>query len=213
MPHHVTIGSDRNVHSTMNSFTLHPFCPRRFEERPHDPTSTEVEVKQNVLVTSSSLKSSDQLSIGQVAARSGISISALHFYEREGLIFSVRTSGNQRRYARDVLRRLAFVRASQRAGIPLADIRDALNELPLRRTPKEPDWARVATRWLEVLGRQIGYLERIREDLWTCIGCGCLSFDRCALVNPDDLMATEGAGPRRLLPGTPRPEPVTLDHA
>lgn len=159
-------------------------------------------------VISSSLQSTDQLTIGQVATRSGISISALHFYEREGLISSVRTSGNQRRYARDVMRRLAFIKASQRAGIPLSDIREALDELPLQRTPKEPDWARVATRWLAVLGQQIEYLERIREDLWTCIGCGCLSFDRCQLVNPDDAMAAEGAGPRRLLPGTPRPEPV-----
>lgn len=152
------------------------------------------------------LKSTDQLTIGQVATRSGIAVSALHYYEREGLISSARTSGNQRRYARDVLRRLAFIRASQRAGIPLADIREALDELPQQRTPKEADWARVASRWLDVLGRQIDYLERIREDLGTCIGCGCLSFDRCALVNPDDAMAVEGAGPRRLLPGTPRPE-------
>lgn len=152
------------------------------------------------------LKSTDQLAIGEVAARSGIAVSALHYYEREGLISSTRTAGNQRRYARDVLRRLAFIRASQRAGIPLVDIREALDELPSQRTPKEADWARVASRWLDVLGRQIDYLERIREDLWTCIGCGCLSFDRCALVNPDDAMAVEGAGPRRLLPGTPRPE-------
>jgi MerR family redox-sensitive transcriptional activator SoxR len=153
-----------------------------------------------------SLTSLDQLTIGEVAARSGITVSALHFYEREGLIFSTRTAGNQRRYARDVLRRLAFIRASQRAGIPLVDIRVALDELPMQRTPKEADWARVAARWLVVLGEQIAYLERIRTDLWTCIGCGCLSFDRCALVNPDDEMATEGAGPRRLLPGTPRPD-------
>ncbi|MFZ9628577.1 MAG: redox-sensitive transcriptional activator SoxR [Ilumatobacteraceae bacterium] len=152
------------------------------------------------------LKSSDQLSIGQVAARSGITVSALHFYEREGLIASVRSAGNQRRYARDVLRRLAFIRASQRAGIPLATIKGALDELPLQRTPKEQDWARVATRWHEVLTQQIEYMERIRDDLWTCIGCGCLSFDRCALVNRDDAMAVEGPGPRRLLPGTPRPD-------
>ena len=155
---------------------------------------------------STSLQPSDQLTIGQVAARSGIAVSALHYYERSGLISSARTSGNQRRYSRDVLRRLAFIRASQRAGIPLVDIREALDELPQQRTPKEADWARVASRWLDVLGRQIDYLERIREDLWTCIGCGCLSFDRCALVNPDDAMAVEGAGPRRLLPGTPRPD-------
>lgn len=161
-------------------------------------------------MTSTSLKSTDLLTIGQVAARSGIAVSALHFYEREGLIFSIRSAGNQRRYARDVLRRLAFIRASQRAGIPLADIREALDELPLKRTPKEPDWAKVASRWLSVLSEQIDYLERIRDDLWTCIGCGCLSFDRCALVNPDDAMSVEGAGPRRLLPGTPRPEPAHL---
>lgn len=161
-------------------------------------------------MNSTGLKSTDLLSIGQVADRSGIAVSALHFYEREGLISSVRSSGNQRRFTRDVLRRLAFIRASQRAGIPLADIREALDELPLKRTPKEPDWARVASRWLGVLSQQIEYLERIREDLWTCIGCGCLSFDRCALVNPDDAMAVEGAGPRRLLPGTPRPEPVNV---
>lgn len=156
-------------------------------------------------MTSPTLSSTDPLSIGQVAQRSGLAVSALHFYEREGLISSVRTAGNQRRYARDVLRRLAFIKASQRAGIPLSDIRAALDELPLRRTPKEPDWAKVASRWLVVLGQQIEYLERIRDDLWTCIGCGCLSFDRCALVNPDDAMSAEGAGPRRLLPGTPRP--------
>ena len=162
---------------------------------------------------SPNLKSTDQLSIGQVAERSGLAVSALHFYEREGLIFSVRTRGNQRRYARDVLRRLAFIRASQRAGIPLADIRGALDELPLGRTPKEADWARVAARWIDVLGQQIEYLQRIREDLWTCIGCGCLSFDRCALLNPDDAMAAEGAGPRRLLPGTPRPQAVDVRHA
>lgn len=161
-------------------------------------------------MSSPTLTASDQLTIGQVATRSGIAVSALHYYEREGLISSSRSSGNQRRYSRDVMRRLAFIRASQRAGIPLADIRDALDELPLQRTPKEADWARVAARWLDVLGNQISYLERIREDLWTCIGCGCLSFDRCALVNPDDAMAAEGAGPRRLLPGTPRPERVDV---
>lgn len=176
-----------------------------------DHTSTNVEVKQNLSVMSHGLKSTDPLSIGQVAARSGITISALHFYEREGLISSVRNSGNQRRYARDVLRRLAFIRASQRVGIPLASIKEALDELPLQRTPKENDWARVATRWHEVLTREIDYMQRVRDDLWTCIGCGCLSFDRCALVNPDDAMSAEGAGPRRLLPGTPRPDRTGID--
>jgi len=152
------------------------------------------------------LKSTDQLSVGEVAERSGVSVSALHFYEREGLISSSRNAGNQRRFARDVLRRLAFIRASQRVGIPLATIREALDELPLQRTPKEDDWARVAQRWHSILSRQVEYLERVRDDLWTCIGCGCLSFQRCQLVNPDDAMSSEGPGPRRLLPGTPRPE-------
>ena len=153
-----------------------------------------------------SLKSSDQLPIGQVAERSGIPISAIHFYEREGLIFSTRNSGNHRQFSRDVLRRLAFIRASQRVGIPLGSIKEALDELPLKRTPKEADWGKVGKRWHHILSNQIEYLERVRDDLFTCIGCGCLSFQRCQLVNPDDTMSNEGAGARRLLPGTPRPD-------
>ena len=145
-------------------------------------------------------------SVGQVAERSGISISALHFYEREGLILSARNAGNQRRYARDTLRRLAFIRASQRVGIPLAAIKKALDALPQQRTPREDDWAGLAAQWKEVLERQIEQLVRLRDDLTNCIGCGCLSFQRCLLVNPADTMAAEGPGPRRLLPGTPRPE-------
>lgn len=144
--------------------------------------------------------------IGQVASRSGVSISALHFYEREGLIHCERNIGNQRRYGRDVLRRLAFIRASQRVGIPLSAIKEALDGLPQQRTPREEDWGKVAMRWKEVLDNQIQYLERVRDDLTTCIGCGCLSFQRCQLVNPDDSMSVEGPGARRLLPGTPRPE-------
>ena len=145
-------------------------------------------------------------SICQVAERSGVAISALHYYEREGLISSIRNAGNQRRYGRDVLRRLAFIRASQRVGIPLVTIKEALDDLPSRRTPREEDWGPVAMRWKQVLEKQIEYLERVRDDLTTCIGCGCLSFQRCHLVNPDDAMAIEGPGARRLLPGTPRPD-------
>ena len=145
-------------------------------------------------------------SIGQVADRSGVAVSALHYYEREGLISSIRNAGNQRRYGRDVLRRLAFIRASQRVGIPLVTIKEALDDLPARRTPREEDWGPVAMRWKQVLEKQIEYLERVRDDLATCIGCGCLSFQRCHLVNPDDAMAVEGPGARRLLPGTPRPD-------
>jgi len=145
-------------------------------------------------------------SIGQVAERSGVAVSALHYYEREGVISSIRNAGNQRRYGRDVLRRLAFIRASQRVGIPLVTIKEALDDLPARRTPREEDWGPVAMRWKQVLEKQIEYLERVRDDLTTCIGCGCLSFQRCHLVNPDDAMAIEGPGARRLLPGTPRPD-------
>lgn len=145
-------------------------------------------------------------SIGQVAERSGVAVSALHYYEREGLISSIRNAGNQRRYGRDVLRRLAFIRASQRVGIPLVTIKEALDDLPAQRTPREEDWGPVAMRWKQVLEKQIEYLERVRDDLATCIGCGCLSFQRCHLVNPDDAMAVEGPGARRLLPGAPRPD-------
>lgn len=155
---------------------------------------------------SNNLQSTDQLLIGQVSVRSGIPISAIHFYEREGLIFSTRSAGNHRQFSRDVLRRLAFIRASQRVGIPLTNIKEALDELPLKRTPKEADWAKVGKQWHKVLSAQIEYLARVRDDLSTCIGCGCLSFQRCQLVNPDDAMSAEGAGPRRLLPGTPRPD-------
>ena len=145
-------------------------------------------------------------SVGQVADRSGLSISALHFYERQGLIASTRNEGNQRRFGRDTLRRLAFIRASQRVGIPLAAIREALDELPQQRTPREDDWAVLSARWRERLDDQIDQLIRLRDDLTTCIGCGCLSFKRCLLVNPSDTMAKEGPGPRRFLPGSPRPD-------
>jgi MerR family redox-sensitive transcriptional activator SoxR len=146
-------------------------------------------------------------SVGQVAERTGLPVSTIHFYERAGLIFSHRTDGNQRRFSRDTLRRIAFIRASQRVGIPLADIREALDGLPLQRTPREEDWARLSERWHDRLEEQIDQLIRLREDLTTCIGCGCLSFKRCLLVNPADRLANEGAGPRRFLPGTPRPDP------
>jgi MerR family redox-sensitive transcriptional activator SoxR len=105
------------------------------------------------------------------------------------------------------LRRLAFIRASQRVGIPLADIRDALDDLPQRRTPREHDWETVSAGWKKRLDGQIDQLIRLRDDLLSCIGCGCLSFERCRLVNPADWMAAEGAGPRRFAPGTPRPDP------
>ncbi|MFC8732239.1 redox-sensitive transcriptional activator SoxR [Luteimicrobium sp. NPDC057192] len=140
-----------------------------------------------------------ELTPGQVAERAGITVSALHFYEREGLVTSVRTSGNQRRYHRDVLRRLAFVRVSQRVGIALADIRAALATLPDGRTPTKADWARLSRGWRDHLDARIDQLQRLRDGLDGCIGCGCLSLRTCTLNNPDDLLADTGSGPRRLL--------------
>ena len=142
--------------------------------------------------------------VGQVAERSGLSVSALHFYEREGLIFSTRNEGNQRQFGRDTLRRLAFIRAAQSVGISLADIREALDGLPRKRTPREADWSKLAGAWRDQLDARIEQLERLRDDLTTCIGCGCLSFERCKLVNPADRLSAEGAGARRFAAGTPR---------
>ncbi|GAA3070707.1 MerR family redox-sensitive transcriptional activator SoxR [Streptomyces olivoverticillatus] len=135
-----------------------------------------------------------ELTVGQLSARSGAAVSALHFYEAKGLISSRRTSGNQRRYGRDALRRVAFIRASQRVGIPLATIRDALAELPDERTPNREDWARLSEVWRAELDRRIQQLGKLRDHLDDCIGCGCLSLDKCALSNPDDRFGGLGTG-------------------
>jgi MerR family transcriptional regulator, redox-sensitive transcriptional activator SoxR len=140
-----------------------------------------------------------ELTVGQLSARSGVAISALHFYERTGLITSRRTSGNQRRYSRAMLRRVALIRVAQRVGIPLADIREALAELPDGRTPTRRDWERMSRRWRAELDQRIHHLMQLRDDFTDCIGCGCLSIDRCALANPNDRLGEQGAGPRRLL--------------
>jgi len=139
-----------------------------------------------------------ELTIGQVAARSGVAISTLHFYESKRLIRSHRSRGNQRRYARDVLRRIGFIRVSQRVGIPLAQIRRALEALPNSRTPTEEDWARLAKAWRVDLDARIDQLMRLRDNLTDCIGCGCLTIGACRLYNPFDKLASEGPGPRRL---------------
>jgi MerR family redox-sensitive transcriptional activator SoxR len=141
---------------------------------------------------------SHDLAPGDVARRAGVSVSALHFYEREGLIESVRTAGNQRRYHRDVLRRIGFIRVSQRVGISLADIRAALDTLPDGRTPTKRDWARLSSGWRRALEDRIAQLERLRDDLDGCIGCGCLSLRACTLFNPEDALADRGPGPVRL---------------
>jgi len=140
------------------------------------------------------------LTPSQVAERAGVAVSALHFYEREGLITSTRTAGNQRRYTRDVLRRIAFIRTSQRVGISLAEIRDALSSLPTDHAPSKADWSRLSRRWRTSLDERIARLERLRDDLDGCIGCGCLSLRKCRLQNPDDTLAGDGAGPRLLDP-------------
>jgi MerR family redox-sensitive transcriptional activator SoxR len=139
-----------------------------------------------------------ELTVGEVAARSGVNISALHFYERKHLITSRRTAGNQRRYRRDVLRRVALIRIAQRVGIPLAEIRAAFDELPGGRTPTREDWARLSRRWQAELDERIHRLRQLRDEFTDCIGCGCLSIDRCTLANPCDDLGSSGPGPRRL---------------
>ncbi len=141
-----------------------------------------------------------ELTVGQVADRSGVAVSALHFYERHGLIRSTRTASNQRRYGRDTLRRVAFIRASQHVGISLAVIREALDRLPSERTPTREDWARLSTAWRTELDARIAQLQALRDDLTECIGCGCLSLRVCHLTNPRDVLSREGPGARRLPP-------------
>jgi MerR family redox-sensitive transcriptional activator SoxR len=139
-----------------------------------------------------------ELSVGQVAERSGVSVSALHFYEAEGLIESRRTPGNQRRYKREVLRRVAFIRASQGVGIPLRQIKEALRLLPEGRTPTRDDWERLSTAWRDDLDERITRLRQLRDRLTGCIGCGCLSLEQCQLMNPGDVLGNDGPGPRKL---------------
>lgn len=143
------------------------------------------------------------LTIGQVAARAGLAPSALRFYEAEGLIRARRSGGGQRRFHRDVLRRIAFVRVAQRVGLTIGEVRDALAALPSERTPTKDDWARLSRGWKPRLDEQIATLERLRDRLTSCIGCGCLSFKACALYNPSDAAARLGAGPRYLLGDDP----------
>lgn len=138
-------------------------------------------------------------SVGELAKRSGMAVSALHYYESLGLIESERSVGNQRRYRRAALRRVAFIRASQQLGIGLAEIAEALNELPQQRTPNKADWARLSSRWRARLDARIDALLALRDRLDGCIGCGCLSLRACSLANPDDLLAKSGTGAQRLV--------------
>lgn len=144
-------------------------------------------------------ESDDFLTIGQAAARLGVATSTLRFYEDRELIVSTRTSGGQRRYARDVLRRVSFVRAAQQVGLPLREIRDSLQQLPPERAPTVEEWEAFAESWRPRLAEQIQLLESIRDRLGKCIGCGCQTLDSCSIFNPDDVAASDGPGARFLI--------------
>jgi MerR family redox-sensitive transcriptional activator SoxR len=146
----------------------------------------------------------DTLTIGDLAARSGVAPSALRYYERLGLIHASRTGGNQRRYDRAELRRVAFIRIAQQVGVSLDEIREALVSLPENRTPTKADWSRLSARWRRRLDEKIQLMERLRDQLTGCIGCGCLSMQKCNLVNSKDLLAKTGTGPRILLAASSR---------
>ncbi len=141
----------------------------------------------------------ESLTIGELSARSGVAPSALRYYERLGLIRAGRSGGNQRRYERSELRRLAFIRIAAQVGVPLDEIGAALAELPERRTPTKADWARLSARWQRRLDERIRLMQRLRDKLTGCIGCGCLSLRTCALSNAGDWLAMKGSGPRYLL--------------
>jgi MerR family redox-sensitive transcriptional activator SoxR len=145
----------------------------------------------------------DALTIGELSERTDVAPSALRFYEAEGLIHAGRSDGNQRRYHRDVLRRVSFIRIAQRVGLSLDEIKAAMASLPEARTPTKDDWARLSRSWRPQLDAQIAMLERLRDRLDGCIGCGCLSLRACALFNPDDEAGASGPGPRYLLADPP----------
>jgi MerR family redox-sensitive transcriptional activator SoxR len=149
------------------------------------------------------------MSIGQVAARSGVAPSALRYYEQQGLLAAERAPGGARRYPRSVLRRLAFIRAAQNVGLSLTEVRTALATLPEGHPPSARDWARLSRAWRDRLDEQIAALERLRDGLTSCIGCGCLSLTRCTLSNPGDAAAAEGAGARWLPPALRRVPPTS----
>ncbi len=148
------------------------------------------------MATDKSAGSERPLSAGQVAARSGVAVSTIHFYEAKGLIKGWRSAGNQRRYSRDILRRVAIIKVAQRLGLPLAMIKQAIESLPGGRTPTARDWKRLSAEWRGELDRRIALLRKLRDQLDGCIGCGCLSLKACQLRNPGDAVSKEGAGPR-----------------
>jgi MerR family redox-sensitive transcriptional activator SoxR len=148
------------------------------------------------------------LPIGEVSSRSGMAPSALRYYEEQGLITATRTPGGARRYPRSVLRRLALIRAGRNVGLSLPEIRVALDSLPTGRPPTVTDWARLSSGWRDRLDEQIAALTQLRDGLTSCIGCGCLSLEKCALSNPGDVAAADGAGARWLAPALRRTPPT-----
>ncbi|EGG94122.1 Redox-sensitive transcriptional activator SoxR [gamma proteobacterium IMCC1989] len=145
--------------------------------------------------TKQSLTTVKELSVGGVAKRTGVAISAIHFYEVKGLITSRRNQGNQRRYTHDVLRRIAIIKVAQKMGVSLQEIAAAFKALPRQRTPTKKDWDSLSRQWKESLDVKIRLLTHLRDDLSECIGCGCLSIDSCPLRNPDDVLSSKGSGP------------------
>ena len=135
------------------------------------------------------------LTVGTVAKRCGVKVSTLHFYESKGLIYSLRNAGNQRRYNKEVLRRVSVIKAAQKMGITLAEIKEQLDTLPDKRVPTQRDWQRMSSGWKDSLNERIAYLERMRDYMTGCIGCGCLSMKVCPLYNEDDKLAEKGDGP------------------
>ena len=142
---------------------------------------------------------SEQLTIGALSERTGVAPSALRFYESEGLIHAGRSDSGQRRYARETIRRVSFIRVAKEVGLSLDEIGSALRTLPDSRTPNKHDWERLSAGWRPRIDHQIGVLERLRDRLTGCIGCGCLSLQACKLVNPGDQAAARGPGPRYVL--------------
>lgn len=136
-----------------------------------------------------------ELSVGRVAERCGVKVSTLHFYETKGLISSLRNQGNQRRYKPDVLRRVSIIKAAQKMGITLDEIKKAFSALPNNRTPNKNDWERLALSWQEALTRRIDKLTRLKDSMTGCIGCGCLSMDVCPIYNPGDRVGQQQTGP------------------
>lgn len=145
-----------------------------------------------------SLEPDDLLAVGEVARRTGVAVSALHYYEQLGLIASTRTAGNQRRYPRHMLRRISLIVVAKRLGIPLADVQEVFTSLPLDHPPSQRDWRRVAKLWNDELELRRTQIDHLQRELTGCIGCGCLSLKACRLLNPEDALGSDGPGPRRI---------------